>query len=126
MKNISFLEIPDYDFMENMNHYSNNGQYFLFYLTKEKIKFTNCLISNVDEKDYTFDYTCKESKKVYKYALILKYNKNELVLVGIHMKKNNNKGVLIKGIIKEIKNFQKTNKIDKRLNNKCIIYNKEL
>ena len=126
LNNISFLEIPDYDFMEDMNHYLQNGQYFLYYLNKEKIKFSSCLISNVDEKDYTFDYTYVKSKKVYKHALILKYNKKELVLVGIHMKKDNNKGVLIKGIIEEIKNYQKANKIDNNLNNICFIYSKSL
>ena len=124
INNISFLEIPNYDYMENMNHYSDVGQYLLFYLEKRKIKFLTCLINNVDENDYTFDYICNGSKNVFKYALILKTNKKELI--GIHMKKGSNKGILIKGIIKEMQNYQINNKIDNSLNKICIIDNKAL
>jgi hypothetical protein len=78
----------------------------------------------LDEKNYTFDYICTECKNVSKFALIIKCNKNELV--GIHMKKDNNKGILIKGIIKEIQNYQINNKIGNSHNKICIIDNKAL
>ena len=111
--NISFLEIAQNDFMKNMNHYSDNSQYYLFYLENEKIKYLYCSIN--EQNDYTFDYLCNKNKEEIKYALLLNSNKNELV--GIYMKTKNNKGILIKGIIKGIQNI---NKIDNNFNK---IYN---
>ena len=101
--NISFLEIPNYEIFENKSHYTDNEQYLLFYLKNEEIEFSDCLNIKVDQKDYTFEYSCSECKDAF-YILIINRNRNELV--GIHMKRKNNKGILIKGIIKEIQNNQ--------------------
>jgi len=112
---ILFLEIPNYDIFENMSHYSDNEQYLLFYLKKEEIKFLECVNINVDKKDYTFEYSCRECKDA-SYILIINSNRNELE--GIHMKRKDNKGILIKGIVKEIQN----NQIEDSLEN---IYNRD-
>lgn len=111
--NISFLEIPNYDIFENMSHYSDNEQYLLFYLKKEEIKFLECVNIKVDKKDYTFEYSCSECKDA-SYILIININRNELV--GIHMKRKDNKGILIKGILKEIQNNPIENGLEDKYN----------
>ena len=106
--NISFLEIDNYDYLEDINNYLI---YSYNLLENGNFEFSKCRINKVNKKDYTFDYPNQENNNAFKYALLLNNNNK---LVGIHMKKSNNKGILIIGIINEI--IQK-NQINNKVNN---------
>lgn len=83
--NIPFLEIDNFDFMENMNHYSDNSQYILFYLKNEEIKYSTSWIDDVNQEDYTFKYSRSEIRNETKYVLI--FNNIKKKLVGISKRK---------------------------------------
>jgi len=105
--NISFLELDNYDYLENINNY----QFYSYNLLKNgKFEFSKCTINKVNKKDYTFDYPCNDNNDAFKYALLLNNNKNKLV--GTYMKKGSNKGILIIGIINEIQKNQIINKVN--------------
>lgn len=113
--NIPFLEIDNFDFMENMNHYSDNSQYILFYLKNGDIKYSTSWIDKVNQEDYTFKYSRSEIRNETKYVLI--FNNIKKKLVGISMKEKSNKGFLVEGIRKEIHKNQINNKLDSSFNN---------
>ena len=106
--NISFLEIDNYDYLEDINKYLI---YSFNKLENGNFEFSKFRINKVNKEDYTFDYPNQESNNAFKYALLLNNNNK---LVGIYMKKSNNKGILIIGIINEI--IQK-NQINNTVNN---------
>ena len=111
LMNISFLEIDNYDYLENINNY----QFYNYNLLKNgNLEFSKCTINKVNKNDYTFDYPNNEIKDEFKYALLLNNNKNKLV--GTYMKKGCNKGILIIGIINEIQKNQINNKVNSIFN----------
>jgi hypothetical protein len=112
LNNISFLEIDNFDYRENIN----NFQFYSYNLLKNgNYDISICKINEVNKKDYTFEYPNNENKDIFKYALLLNNNINKLV--GTNMKKGSNKGILIIGIINEIQKNQINNKVNNILNN---------
>jgi len=109
--NISFLEIDNYDYLENINNY----QFYNYNLLKNgNFEFSKCTINKVNKNDYTFDYPNNEIKDEFKYALLLNNNKNKLV--ETYMKKGCNKVIFIIGIINEIQKNQINNKVNSIFN----------
>ena len=109
--NISFLEIDNYDYLENINNY----QFYSYnLLINGNFEFSKCKINKVNKEDYTFDYPNNENKDEFKYSLLINSNNNKLV--GTYMKKSSNKGILILGIINEIQKNQINNKVNNIFN----------
>ena len=108
--NISFLEIDNYVYLENINNYQ---LYSYNLLGNGKLEFSKCMINKLNKEDYTFDYPNNENKDAFKFALLLNNNNK---LVGTYMKKNSNKGILILGIINEIQKNQINNKVNNIFN----------
>ena len=74
LNNISFLEIDNFDYRENIN----NFQFYSYNLLKNgNYDISICKINEVNKKDYTFEYPNNENKDIFKYALLLNNNINK-------------------------------------------------